>query len=104
MGYQPMSFCESWAGSPCHFVKRTLRFLLLRLHKGKEDYVANTLGSGQHHHEAIDAQAHSAGWGHAVAERGEEVFVHLLLLFLVADLVRKIRRLDVWVVQFGVAG
>jgi hypothetical protein len=54
--------------------------------------VADRLGAGEHHDEAVDAEADAAGAGHAVFE-GEEEFLVQALDFL-ADLVFQTLALD----------
>ena len=53
----------------------------LSLQLREEDDVADAFGSGEHHDEAVDADADAACGGHAVFEGGDEFFVDFLDLF-----------------------
>jgi hypothetical protein len=76
-----------------------LRFFALQLRE--EHDVADAFGTGEHHDEAVDADADAAGGWHAVFEGGDELFVDLLRLF--AGLMFQALALDDGVVQFGVS-
>ena len=52
--------------------------LSLRAHEGEEDDVADGLGAGEEHGEAVDADAFAAGGGQAVGQGADVVFVHLV--------------------------
>ena len=77
--------------------------LLLFLEEREQDDVADGGGTGEHHDQAIDADADAASGWHAVFEGLDEVVVDLLLFFA-AGLVFEAGFLDVGVVELGVAG
>ena len=51
-------------------------FLVNRLHGGEQDDFANCIGIGEHHHAAINANAQTTRWRHAILQSGKEIFVH----------------------------
>jgi len=59
-------FLADWAG-------RTQHQILVALGLGKCDDVADVLGAGEHHHDAIDAWSDAAMGRHAVLERIQQV-------------------------------
>lgn len=50
--------------------------LLSGFHPGEVEDVADGVGVGEEHDEAIDADAYAACWGHALADGFDEFFVH----------------------------
>src|SRR2546430_1336375 len=102
------------AMSDTHAMRRLRRYLRIRWslyigrlygpHEREQNHVPYRLGACEHHEQAINAEPHAPRGGHAVAQGGEEVFVELVLLFLVADLVGEMFGLHIRVVQFGIAG
>ena len=62
----------------------------LRAHCGKEEHFPQRLGAGEHHHQAVDAEADAAGWRHPLFERLDEGLVERLRLLVAAgDLGRR---------------
>src|SRR4051794_5332608 len=47
----------------------------LRAHCGKEQHFSERLGAGQHHHQAVDAEADATGRRHSLFERFDERLV-----------------------------
>ena len=68
-----------------------------RTHVGEEDDIADALHAGEHHDEAVDADADASGRRHSIFEGGEEIVVELL--GFAAALVLEAFALDVGVVQ-----
>ena len=50
----------------------------LRFQQRKQNHVADRFGAGEEHHQAVDADAETAGGRHAVFEREQKIFVELL--------------------------
>src|SRR5271170_860637 len=89
-------------------IKRSLYiawgFPTVRTHERKQNHVPNRLRTREHHHEPIDAQTHSAGRRHAKFQSRQKILVGLLFFGFIANLMRKICRLYVGIVQLAVAG
>src|SRR5207253_2016410 len=68
----------------------------------KQDHIADAFLAEEHHAEAVDANANTAGGWHAVFEGDEEIFVELLLF--AARLMFEPLALFDRIILFGVAG
>lgn len=67
----------------------------------EKHHIPDRRRAGEHHHEAVDADADTTGWGHTVLEGFYEIVIDLLLL-LAAGLVFEALALEVGVVKLGV--
>ena len=80
--------------------------LLLGLHLGEQKHILDALRAGHHHHQAVDADAHAGGGGHAVLEGADKVEVDehgLVVAFLAeAQLLLETAQLVDGVVELGV--
>mmetsp|Transcript_2299 Transcript_2299/g.9011 ORF Transcript_2299/g.9011 Transcript_2299/m.9011 type:complete len:225 (-) Transcript_2299:1190-1864(-) len=77
-----MITCRS-AAKNIYTLAYDLQVLLLK--KRERDDVANRRRIREKHDETIDAETHTRGRGHAVLERGDEIFIHFDVVRLVFE-------------------
>ena len=76
--------------------------IALRPHQRKEDDVADGGGRGKEHDEAIDADADAGRGRHSLADRFDEIFIHLPGFFVRSRLFDEEAPLQLGVIQLGV--
>merc|ERR1719199_1746445 len=61
---------------------------LLGAHEREGNHIADGCSVGEEHQNAVDADAEAGGWGHAVFDRHQKVFVHIGCLEVASGLFR----------------